>query len=207
MSGKGKVIIVSAPSGSGKSTIVNHLLRALPEVVFSVSYTTRKPRGTERNGIEYHFVSEEEFEKMIAGDQLIEYARVFDDYYGTGRPFVEQACAAGKDVILDIDTEGATQVKRKIKDAVSIFIMPPSYSALQKRLRNRGLDRAETIQKRLNWAAQAEIHRCWNYDYVVINEDLEVSVTSMKSIVLAERCRKERLSERLESIIKTFGGI
>jgi guanylate kinase len=207
MSSKGKVFIVSAPSGSGKSTIVNQLLQAMPEVVFSVSFTTRKPRGTERNGVEYHFVSEEEFERMIAEDQLIEFARVFGDYYGTGRRFVEQARAAGKDVILDIDTEGATQVKRKIKDAVSIFIMPPSHTALLERLQKRGLDRAETIQKRLNWAVQKEIHRCWDYDYVVINEDLEASVKSMKGIVLAERCRKERQSERLESIIKTFGGI
>jgi guanylate kinase len=120
---------------------------------------------------------------------------------------VETACAEGKDVILDIDTEGATQVRNRVPDAVSIFILPPSYSALKTRLERRGEDKEETILKRLRWASQAEIYRYRDYDFVIVNEDVTVSVSLMKSIISAERCRKERLIERIESILKTFGGI
>jgi len=207
MPAKGKLFIVSAPSGSGKSTLVNQILGEMPDLAFSLSFTTRKPRGSERDGVEYHFVSDKVFEMMITEDQFIEYARVFDHYYGTARSTVETACAEGKDVILDIDTEGATQVRNRVPDAVSIFILPPSYSALKTRLERRGEDKEETILKRLRWASQAEIYRYRDYDFVIVNEDVTVSVSLMKSIISAERCRKERLIERIESILKTFGGI
>jgi guanylate kinase len=207
MPAKGKLFIVSAPSGSGKSTLVDQILGEMPDLAFSVSFTTRKPRGSERDGVEYHFVSDKVFEMMIAEDQFLEYARVFDHYYGTARSTVEAACAEGKDVILDIDTEGATQVRNRVPDAVSIFILPPSYSALKTRLEHRGEDKEETILKRLRWASQAEIYRYRDYDFVIVNEDVTVSVRLMKSIISAERCRKERLIERIESILKTFGGI
>ena len=207
MPANGKLFIVSAPSGFGKSTLVNQILGEMPDLAFSFSFTTRKPRGSERDGVEYHFVSDKVFEMMITEDQFIEYARVFDHYYGTARSTVETACAEGKDVILDIDTEGATQVRNRVPDAVSIFILPPSYSALKTRLERRGEDKEETILKRLRWASQAEIYRYRDYDFVIVNEDVTVSVSLMKSIISAERCRKERLIERIESILKTFGGI
>ena len=204
---RGQLFIVSAPSGSGKTTLVNQVLREIPDLVFSVSFTTRRPRGHESNGVEYHFVSEEVFERMISEDQFIEHAKVFDCYYGTARTTVDAARNEGKDLILDIDAEGAAQVRSKVPDAVTIFIMPPSYSALKIRLEQRGEDREEIIRKRLNWARQAEIGRYSDFDFVIVNEDLSHSVTLLKSIIYAERCRTERLVERIESIIKTFGGI
>jgi guanylate kinase len=207
MSEKGILFIISAPSGSGKSTLVANLLHNVPNLTFSVSYTTRKPRGNETDGIEYYFVTENEFKAMIAENQFIEYAKVFDKYYGTATRKVEEALVAGKDVVLDIDTEGATQVKKKMPESVSIFIMPPSYAALKTRLENRKSDNEETIMKRLSWASQAEIYRFRNYDYVVVNEDIDLSYELLKSIICAERCRTERMHHRVESIIKTFGGI
>jgi guanylate kinase len=191
MSEKGILFIISAPSGSGKSTLVANLLHKVPNLTFSVSYTTRKPRGNETDGIEYHFVTEKDFEAMIAENQFIEYAKVFDKYYGTANRKVEEALLTGRDVVLDIDTEGAAQVKKKIPESVSIFIMPPSYAALKTRLEKRKSDNEEIIVKRLSWASQVEIYRFRNYDYVVINEDLDLSLELLKSIIFAERCRTE----------------
>lgn len=207
MPSRGRVFIVSAPSGSGKSTLVAKLLAEVPDLVFSVSYTTRKPRGNERNWVEYFFVPEPVFEKMIAEGQFVEHARVFDHYYGTARHTLEAALEQGKDLLLDIDTEGASQVKTKIPDAVSIFIMPPSFEALHERLKRRQLDNEDTIQKRLRWASQVEVYRFKSYDYVVINEDLKLSLDLMRSIIAAERCRRERMTQRVENIIKSFGGV
>jgi guanylate kinase len=207
MPSRGRVFIVSAPSGAGKSTLVAKLLAEVPDLVFSISYTTRKPRGNERNGVEYFFVTEPVFEKMIAEGQFVEYARVFDHYYGTARHTLEAALEPGKDLLLDIDTEGASQVKTKLPDAVSIFIMPPSFEALHERLKRRQLDNEETIQKRLRWASEIEVHRFKSYDYVVINEDLKLSLNLMRSIIAAERCRRERMTQRVENIIKSFGGV
>jgi guanylate kinase len=203
---RGQLFIVSAPSGSGKSTLVNQVLKEVPDLVFSVSCTTRPPRGHECDGIEYHFVSEEAFEKMVGEGQFLEYAKVFDHYYGTAQRAVESACVQGKDVILDIDTDGASQVRSKVPGARSIFVLPPSYSALKARLEGRREDKEETIRKRLCWAVQAEIGHYRDYDFVIVNEDLASSVSLLKSIIYAERCRRERLIERIESIIKTFGG-
>jgi guanylate kinase len=207
MSNRGRVFIVSAPSGSGKSTLVAKLLAEIPDLVFSISYTTRKPRGGEQDGVEYFFAAESVFQKMIGEGQFVEYARVFDHYYGTARHTLEAVLIQGKDMLLDIDTEGAAQVKTKIPDAVSIFIMPPSFEALHERLKRRQLDDEETIQKRLRWASEIEVHRFKNYDYVVINEDLKLSLDLMRSIVAAERCRRERMTQRVENIIKSFGGV
>lgn len=207
MKEKGKVFIVSAPSGSGKSTLVAKLLNEVPDLAFSISYTTRPPRGKEKDGVEYFFVSHEIFEKMIEEEQFVEYAKVFDHYYGTTRRSLEQTLAEGKDLLLDIDTEGAFQVKRKLPDSVSIFIMPPSFDALQTRLEKRRLDNKETILKRLRWASQVEIHRFMSYDYVIINEDLAASINQLKCVICAERCRRERMTGRVETILKTFGGV
>jgi guanylate kinase len=204
MSERGTVFIVSAPSGSGKSTLVKNLLEGVPDLVFSISYTTRKPRGAEVNGKEYFFVDQRQFEQMVAADQFIEYARVFDHYYGTARTFLEKALTEGKDLILDIDTDGAAQVKKKLPEAVSIFIMPPSYQALKTRLEKRRQDSQDTIQKRLEWATQTEIHRYQQYDYIVVNEDLSLSFELMRCIVFAERCRRQRMDQRVQSIIQSF---
>ena len=203
---RGKVFIVSAPSGAGKSTLVKGLLQLVPNLVFSVSYTTRKPRGQELTGKEYHFIDRMVFEKMIEEDKFVEYAKVFDHYYGTARESLEDVVEKGKDILLDIDTAGAAQVRKKIPEVVSIFIMPPSYEVLRKRLEHRKQDNSETIQKRLQWAAEKEIYQYENYDYVIINDDFSQAMESMRSIVLAERCRKGRMTHRIQSIIQTFGG-
>jgi guanylate kinase len=203
---RGKVFIVSAPSGAGKSTLVKGLLQLVPNLVFSVSYTTRKPRGQELTGREYHFIDRMVFEKMIEEDKFVEYAKVFDHYYGTARESLEDVVEKGKDILLDIDTSGAAQVRKKIPEVVSIFIMPPSYEVLRKRLEHRKQDNPETIQKRLQWAAEKEIYQYENYDYVIINDDFSQAMESMRSIVLAERCRKGHMTHRIQSIIQTFGG-
>jgi guanylate kinase len=186
---------------------VTSLIQKIPNLIFSVSFTTRKPRGVEIYGREYFFVDEPDFERMIVQDQFVEYAQVFGHYYGTAKTYLEQALEKGKDLILDIDTEGAAQVKSKFPEAVSIFIVPPSYEALKTRLENRRQDAPETIQKRLDWASQKEIHRYRNYDYIVVNEDLSQSFDLMRCIILAERCRRSRMNDRVQSIIKSFGGI
>ena len=204
---RGKVFIVSAPSGAGKSTLVKGLLQLVSNLVFSVSYTTRKPRGQELDGKEYYFVERMVFEKMIEEDKLVEHAKVFDHYYGTARGSLEEVVERGKDILLDIDTAGAAQVREKLSDVVSIFIMPPSYEVLRGRLEHRQQDSSETIQKRLRWGAEKEIYHYKDYDYVIINDDFSQAMESLRSIVLAERCRKGRMMHRIQSIIETFGGI
>ena len=203
---KGQIFIVSAPSGSGKTTLLRRLLEEDQRLSFSVSHTTRKPRGRERNGKEYFFVSEADFEAMIGLGQFLEYARVFGNYYGTSRRCVEEHIAAGTDLLLDIDTDGAAQVKKQLPEAVSIFIMPPSFQALKQRLEKRHLDSAETIQQRLEWASRKEIYLFHHYDYVVVNDLLSRSHDQLRSIVQAERCRQDRSLQHIETILKSFRG-
>jgi guanylate kinase len=200
----GLLYIVSAPSGSGKSTLTNELLSIVPHLQFSVSYTTRLPRGSEQNGREYCFVTREAFERMITADEFLEHASVFGDYYGTGRRFLQEAEAAGNDLLLDIDVQGAAQVKQKMPGAVSIFVLPPSRAELEKRLQRRSESekRVETgarqrsdeernriIQKRLQTAAK-EIENYPTYDYILVNDQLEQSIDRLKAIVLAERLNR-----------------
>ncbi|MGE5206209.1 MAG: guanylate kinase, partial [Chlamydiota bacterium] len=166
------VYIISAPSGSGKSTLVNELRKLVSNLDFSISYTTRRPRGSEQNGREYFFVPIQDFEEMIARGEFLEHANVFGNYYGTARRFLEQAQRGGRDLLLDIDVQGAAQIKRKIPDAVSIFILPPDKKTLEWRLRNRSLDTEEVIQRRLLTAAK-EIENYQSYDYILINDRLE----------------------------------
>jgi guanylate kinase len=203
---KGNVFIVSAPSGSGKSTLVERLLQQITNLKFSISYTTRQPRGTEQNGVEYNFVTPQSFEEMIREDQFIEHARVHEHYYGTAQQDIERAQQAGFDIILDIDTAGARQVKQKLPNSISIFIFPPSYQALKERLFQRQSDAPEVIEKRLKWAAETEIHRFQDYDYVVVNDVLGESLDILKSIITAERARTGRMASQIQSIIQTFGG-
>ncbi|HKM85083.1 MAG TPA: guanylate kinase [Terriglobales bacterium] len=186
------VYIVSAPSGSGKSTLVNELFKMVDHLDFSISYTTRPPRGSEQNGKEYFFVSREEFEAMIAAGKFLEHAEVFGDervrgeYYGTARRFLLEAEARGNDLLLDIDVQGASQVKEKIPDAVSIFILPPDREKLEWRLRHRGEDSEAVIRRRLD-TARREIENYSKYDYILVNNVLEQSADQLKDIVLAER--------------------
>jgi guanylate kinase len=187
------VYIISAPSGSGKSTLVNELRKAVGNLEFSVSYTTRPPRGSEQDGHEYFFISRDEFERLLAEDALLEHADVFGNYYGTAKRFLDGARERGSDLLLDIDVQGERQVKQRIPDAVSIFILPPTRKELESRLRRRsqaeGMLSEEVIQRRLVTAAR-EIENYKNYDYILVNDQLEQSIDELKAIVLAERVRR-----------------
>src|SRR5499427_2704593 len=202
----GIVFIISAPSGSGKSTLTAELRRVVPNLEFSISYTTRQPRGSEQNGREYFFITREQFEKMVAQDQFLEHAEVFGNYYGTARSFLQQAFARGNDLILDIDVQGAAQVKQKLPQAASIFILPPSREELERRLRRRtvaendkrraltGTGRSEDeiediIQRRLQEASR-EIENYSQYDYILVNEKVERAIDVLQSIVKAERLKR-----------------
>ncbi len=190
----GTVYIISAPSGSGKTTLTNELRRLVPNLEFSISYTTRTPRGSEQNGREYFFVSRAEFHKMISRDEFLEHAEVFGNYYGTARRFLAEAASKGKDLLLDIDVQGALQVKQRMPEAVSIFVLPPSRETLEWRLRHRsqseGGQAEEVIERRLRMAAK-EIENYGNYDYIVVNDQLEQSTDELKAIVIFERLRRE----------------
>jgi guanylate kinase len=206
MSRHGTVFVVSAPSGSGKSTLVKRLLAEVPGVQFSISFTTRAPKENEIDGVDYCFVSRETFQQMIREGQFFEYARVFDEYYGTARASIEKVLQEGQDVILDIDTEGAAQVKQRLPQAVTVFIFPPSREALRERLHSRRRDTEVEIEKRLRWAAEVEIHRYAGYDYLIINDQLEQALEVLKGIVWAERSRTRRMTPYLEPILNSFGG-
>jgi guanylate kinase len=197
------VFIISAPSGSGKSTLVGRLLNDVDNLMFSVSYTTRGRRGHEREGGDYHYISREEFEARLARDEFLEHACVFGNYYGTHRGILDDAKACGKDVVLDIDVQGARQLKGKIPEAVTIFILPPSREILEKRLRARGEDSDTVIERRLRDAAE-EIRNYNAYDYVLINNELATSAPALASIVRAERVRRIRIEDQIRPILETF---
>jgi guanylate kinase len=214
------VFIISAPSGSGKSTLVKELRGAVPNLEFSISYTTRTPRGVEQNGREYYFITPEQFEGMIAKDEFLEHANVFGNYYGTARRFLRAAEQNGNDLLLDIDVQGAQQIRSKIPQAVSIFILPPNRSELEQRLRNRSQDAESVIQRRLD-AATREIENYGKYDYILVNDRLDDSVAGLEAIVLSERLKRkgqanpemsaraemyrlENIRERLQPILQSF---
>ena len=188
----GILYIISAPSGSGKSTLVNELRSIVPNLDFSISYTTRPPRGSEQNGREYYFVTRPEFERMIAEDKFLEYAEVFGHYYGTACRFLEEAKASGKDLLLDIDVQGAEQVRTKVSDAVNIFVMPPNKEILERRLRRRSQTEKmdpKVIERRLENAEKENVN--YNkYGYILVNTILERAVDELKAIVLTERTRR-----------------
>ena len=218
------VYIISAPSGSGKSTLVNELLKKVGNLEFSISYTTRAPRGTEIDGRQYYFISRPEFEKMIRDGDFLEYAEVFGNYYGTARRFLREAEQKGRDLLLDIDVQGAEQIQRKLPDATSIFILPPDRKTLEERLRKRSEDCEKVIQRRLE-AATREIENYQRYNYILVNDQLDDSIKILRAIVrgerllragqplseeqaktvaLADRCRLANVRERLLPILDSF---
>jgi len=197
------VFIISAPSGSGKSTLVSRLLASDPDLRFSVSYTTRKRRGTEVAGESYVYISRQEFADRIAGGEFLEYAEVFGNFYGTHRGVLDQARSEGKDLILDIDVQGARQLKERIPEAVSIFVLAPSRDILEQRLRARSEDTEETIQRRLREATE-EIRNYRQYGYILVNHQVEESVGTLAAIVKAERVKRTRMEEKIRPILRSF---
>jgi len=197
------VYIISAPSGSGKSTLVTRLLRQVTRLHFSISYTTRPLRGNERDGHDYYFIARQEFEKRIKNNEFLEHAQVFDNYYGTHVSELDRAEAEGNDLVLDIDVQGARQLKERIPAAVSIFILPPSREILEKRLRDRGEDSEPVIQRRLH-DAEEEIRNYSNYDYVLVNREVDSSVEALVSIVRSVRSRRDRMEKEITPILESF---
>jgi guanylate kinase len=215
----GILFIISAPSGSGKSTLVSQLRTLVEGLDFSISYTTRALRGSETDGREYHFTTRHEFERMIAAGDFLEWAEVFGNYYGTAVSALSHAKNAGKDLLLDIDVQGAVQVMKKLPEAVSIFILPPSPEVLERRLRNRSAAEHVTsetvIQSRLA-EARNELKQMWDYKYALVNDVLDEAVAELRAIVLCERgdndgvqalassCRTDAASPRLKAALRTF---
>ena len=218
------VYIISAPSGSGKSTLVNEILKSVSDLEFSISYTTRAPRGSEANGRQYYFISRAEFVLMIREDAFLEHADVFGNYYGTARRFLGEAEENRRDLLLDIDVQGAEQIQSKVPDATSIFILPPDRRTLEERLRKRSEDCEEVIQRRLDTATR-EIENYPRYNYILINDQLEDSIELLRAIVrgerllragralseeeaktvaVAERCRLANMRGRLQGILDSF---
>jgi len=199
------ILIVSGPSGSGKSTLVEKILE-LPGTMLSISCTTRAPRKTESDGKWYNFVSEAEFKSMVEQGDFLEYAQVFGkNWYGTPKRWVGQARDAGKDLVLEIDVQGALQVKAKLPGAVSMFVLPPSRAELEQRIRRRGQDSQDEIERRLERAGK-EMLSYSSYDFAIINDDVERAGKEAQAIALGSRCRVTRNEDRIREILKSFGG-
>lgn len=184
----GKLFIISAPSGAGKSTLCSMMINKYPELMYSVSYTTRAPRGLEQHGVDYFFVSKDEFAKMITENEFIEWAEVHGNYYGTSAKYVNSMLSLGKDVFLDIDPQGALQLKNKLQNAIFIFITAPSLNELKTRLINRGTDRIDVIENRLI-NAKKEVQYFSDYDYLIINDESDKAFADMEAIYRAEKLR------------------
>ena len=197
------LIVVSGPSGAGKTTVLNRVLSELKDIRFSVSHTTRIPRSGESDGVEYHFVSRREFERLIGEGAFLEWAEVHGELYGTARGEYDRAMREGVDLLLDIDVKGADQVVQKFDDAVTVFVIPPSYADLERRLRGRGPDDEASFQRRLAVAGE-EMSHFRKYQYAIVNLDLEASVEGLKTLIRASRLRTSRVAETAEKILSTF---
>lgn len=196
----GQLYIVSAPSGAGKSSLLNALRGCLQDVVVSVSHTTRKPRSGEQDGVHYHFTDVETFRQQVVDNNFLEYAQVFDNYYGTSRLSVNALLESGKDVILEIDWQGARQVRERAKDVISIFILPPGVEALSERLYGRGQDSEEIIQRRMR-DAQSEMSHYPEYDYIIINDEFEFALEELACIFRSERLKLARQMRQHQSLL------
>jgi guanylate kinase len=202
---RGSIIVISAPSGAGKSTLVNRLVASVPNLGFSVSHTTRPRRAGEKNGHDYFFVRRERFKRMIAGGEFVEWADVFGNLYGTSWQQLRAAEAAGKDLLLNIDVQGHRQLRRRLPEAVSVFLLPPSFPELERRLRHRHSDCPEAIRHRLE-IAREEITHWPEYDYLVVNDRLLAATEALQAIVHSARYRRHNQENRAREICKTFGG-
>ncbi|MBE6587861.1 MAG: guanylate kinase [Ruminococcaceae bacterium] len=202
MSSKGTLIVISGPSGSGKGTVVKSLMEMMPDLGFSVSATTRAPREGEVDGRDYFFISRDDFEEMIEDGDILEYTTYCGNYYGTPKKEAERITGEGRDLILEIEVDGASQVKKKFPGAVTVMLIPPSLSVLEERLRGRGTESDEVIKKRLERACE-EIKLAYDYDYVVVNENggVEACARKIKRIINAERSRSARMTETVDNFI------
>lgn len=198
---RGTLYVVAAPSGAGKSSLVNAVLAKEPGIALSISFTSRAPRPGERHAQHYHFVDKAEFERMIAAGDFFEHALVHGDYKGTARQSVEPQLAAGKDVLLEIDWQGARQVREKMPDCISVFILPPSKDALETRMRNRGQDSEETIARRLA-AARDEMSHYDEFDYVIVNEHFDAAAAELRAIFVAQRLKRAAQAARHAALIR-----
>lgn len=203
MKERGLLIVISGPSGAGKGTICSELRKEMPNLVYSVSMTTRDPRVGEKEGINYFFRTKEQFEELLAQGDFLEYAKVYDNYYGTPKAHVMELLDEGKHVILEIDIQGAMQVKDAFSDGVFIYIVPPSLSVLSNRLNGRGTDAQDVINKRLSLAS-SELALAHRYDYIVVNDILDEAVEKVASILRAEACKISRNKEKIQDIYKQY---
>jgi guanylate kinase len=199
----GQLFIISGPSGVGKSTIVAALGKSIDGLGYSVSHTSRSPRGSEVDGTDYHFVDKETFEGLIEAGAFVEWAEVYHDYYGTSFAAVNKQIASGVDVLLDVDPQGARNIKDHFENSVLIYILPPSLDVLEGRLKARGTDEESALKTRLENAAR-EIKECTWYDYIIINSDLDKAVGEVQAVVTAERCRSARREQTVKNIFAKY---
>ena len=202
LSRRGLLFVVSAPSGTGKTTVVERLVQVVPALALSRSYTSRPMRSGETAGVDYNFITRERFEQMIAEGAFLEWAEVFGNLYGTSAADADRELATGRDLVLVIDVQGARQVKKR-RETVGVFVLPPSFAVLERRLRTRSNDPEEAIQRRLS-TARAEVAAFTEYDYVVVNDELDGCVDRLRSIVMAERARLRSVHPMAEEIVQTF---
>jgi guanylate kinase len=201
--GRGMLIVVSSPSGGGKGTLIDRVLQTVPGVSYSVSFTTRSPRAGEQDGREYFFVSTAAFKEMVQRGEFLEWANVYGYLYGTNRSQVERERNAGRDIILEIDVQGAESIRRLVPDGVTVFILPPSFEMLKSRLVARGTDSAEDLQRRLR-GAPAEVEQYRNFQYVILNDDINRASAQLASVIHAERARRERQEMCLKDALADF---
>ena len=197
----GKIFVISGPSGVGKSTLISGLRKRISGLGYSISHTSRSPRANEVNGVEYHFVDRDTFQSMIKEDAFVEWATVYNDLYGTSFSSLNDIIDQGLDVFLDIDIQGAKNIKRHFKDSILVYILPPSLVMLEERLRSRASDDDKTIETR-TYKAKAELNNCTSYDYFIVNDDLEKAVSELESIIVSDRCHNSRMLPKIKEMIR-----
>ncbi len=196
----GQIYVISGPSGSGKSTLIELLIKRVPGIGYSISHTSRKPRDNEVNTVDYHFVNRKTFMTMIEDGSFVEWAEVYDDFYGTSSSSLRGRMNQGVDVAMDLDSKGAENIKKHYKDSILIYILPPSLKILEKRLKNRAMDNEKVIKTRISRAV-AELQDCVWYDYIIINDDLDEAFEKVKSIVISDRCRNSYMQPRIKEML------